>query len=307
MKGPNLAELEAFAAVAEARSFRKATTGRGVSASALSQTMRNLEERLGVRLLNRTTRSVAPTEAGEALLRRIRPAFAQVSEAVEAVNSFRRKPTGTVRINAPAPAIEFVLAPMVKPFLDAYPDVALELISDAAKIDIIDSGFDAGVRFGEELALDMIAVPLGPSLRYIVVGSSDYLAPHGTPDEPDGLLDHVCLRQRFPGGKIFSWAFEKDGRIVTIMPEGRLTVNNAHHLVRAASEGLGLARVLEDHAAPLLAEQRLVQVLADWCPTIPSWYLYYPSRRQMPLAMRAFLDIVAEQRKRGADGDLRSI
>ncbi len=204
MRRPNLAELEVFAAVAEARSFRGAAAERGVSASALSQTIRNLEERIGVRLLNRTTRSVAPTEAGEKLLRRLRGALREVAEAVDHIDDYRRKPTGTVRINAPAPAIEFVLAPLAKAFLDEYPDVALELISDAAKIDIVDSGFDAGVRFGEELARDMIAVPLGPPLQYIVIGAPAYFAHHGMPSGPDDLLRHACIRQRFPGGTIFA-------------------------------------------------------------------------------------------------------
>jgi DNA-binding transcriptional LysR family regulator len=297
MKGPNLAELEAFAAVADASSFRKAAMDRGVSASALSQTLRNLEERLGIRLLNRTTRSVAPTEAGHELLRRLRPAFREVSEAVEAVNCFRQKPTGTVRINAPAPAVEFVLAPLAKTFLDAYPDIALELISDDAKVDIVDGRFDAGVRFGEDMASDMIAVPLGASLRYIVIASPGYLQRHGTPAEPKDLLDHFCIRQRFPGGTIFSWDFEKDSVPVKIVPNGRLTVSDPHQLVRAACDGLGLALVLEDYALPALASGRVVPVLDDWCPRIPSWYLYYPSRRQMPLAMRAFLDVVADHRK----------
>jgi DNA-binding transcriptional LysR family regulator len=299
MKGPNLAELEVFVAVAEARSFRKAATDRGVTASALSQSLRNLEERLGVRLLNRTTRSVAPTEAGEQLLTRLRPALSEVGDAVDAVNSFRHKPTGTVRINAPAPAIEFILAPMAKPFLEAYPDVALELISDAAKIDIVGSGFDAGVRFDQELARDMIAVPLGPSLRYIVIGTPAYLEAQGSPLEPDDLLQHFCIRQRFPGGMIFSWKFEKEGRSVTIVPDGRLTVNDAHQAVRVAGDGLGLARVLEDYASPLVEAGRVVTVLDDWCPRIPSWYLYYPSRKQMPSAMRAFLDFIAVHRKEG--------
>ena len=295
MKGPNLAELEVFAAVAEARSFRRAAADRGVSASALSQNLRNLEERLGVRLLNRTTRSVAPTEAGLQLLSRLRPALSEVAEAVDAVNSFRFKPTGTVRINAPAPAIEFILAPLAKPFLDAYPDVALELISDAAKVDIVDGGFDAGVRFGEELARDMIAVPLGRSLRYIVIGAPEYLQDQGRPQEPDDLLHHLCIRQRFPGGTIFAWRFEKEGRPVTIVPEGRLTVNDARQAVRTAGEGLGLARVLEEYADPLLKSGHVAPVLDDWCPRIPGWFLYYPRRRQLPSAMRAFLDFIASR------------
>jgi DNA-binding transcriptional LysR family regulator len=216
MKGPNLAELEAFAAVADASSFRKAATGRGVSASALSQNIRNLEERLGVRLLNRTTRSVAPTEAGHELLRRLRPAFAEVAEAVEAVNSFRQKPAGTVRINAPAPAIEFFLAPLAKDFLNTYPDIALELISDAAKVDIVDSGFDAGVRFGQELAQDMIAVPLGSSLRYIVIGSPDPMCstPSSSPQvRPTGLRPPACAPRGCRWSKRFTrWTSSRTRR-----------------------------------------------------------------------------------------------
>jgi DNA-binding transcriptional LysR family regulator len=298
----NLAELEAFAAVAQARSFRKAAIDRGVSASALSQTMRNLEERFGVRLLNRTTRSVAPTEAGERLLRRLRPALSDIAEAVDSVNEFRHKPTGSVRINAPAPAIEFILAPLAAAFLKAYPDVSLELISDAALVDIVTSGFDAGVRFGEELARDMIAVPLGGSLRYIVVGSPDYLAQRGRPGQPDDLLSHRCIRQRFPGGTIFAWEFEKEGRSVTITPEAPLTINDGRQAVRGALEGLGLARVLEEYAEQHVQAGKLVTVLEDWCPRIPGWFLYYPSRRQMPSALRAFLDFAGHRAASGTAG-----
>ena len=198
--------------------------------------------------------------------------------------------------DAPAPAIEFILAPLVKPFLDAYPDVALELISDAAKVDIVDSGFDAGVRFGEELARDMVALPLGGSLRYIVIGAPDYLEAHGAPREPGDLLHHLCIRQRFPGGTIFAWRFEKGGRSITIVPEGRLTVNDARQAVRTASEALGLARVLEEYAEPLLGSGAVVRVLDDWCPRIPGWFLYYPGRRQVPSAMRAFLDFLVSRK-----------
>ncbi|WP_333992223.1 LysR family transcriptional regulator [Burkholderia orbicola] len=297
MRRPNLAELEAFAAVAEARSFRGAAAERGVSASALSQTIRKLEERIGVRLLNRTTRSVAPTEAGEQLLRRLRMALREVAEAVDDIDDYRRKPTGTVRINAPAPAIEFVLAPLAKAFLDEYPDVSLELISDAAKIDIVDGGFDAGVRFGEELARDMIAVPLGRPLRYVVIGAPAYFEHHGIPSAPDDLLRHACIRQRFPGGTIFAWHFSRDEREVTIVPEGRLTVNDAHQVVRAVRDGTGLGWVIEDYAQPFLKSGELAQVLDDWCPRIPAWYLYYPGRRQMPSAMRAFVDFVTKKTK----------
>jgi DNA-binding transcriptional LysR family regulator len=295
MKSVDIGDLEIFAVIARCGSFRKAATERGVSASALSQTLKSLEEQLGVRLLNRTTRSVALTEAGERLLGRLAPALDQVHEAVDEINSFRQTPTGTVRINAPAPAVEHILAPLISPFLRHYPGVSLEIISDAAKVDIVAEGFDAGVRFGKQLARDMIAVPLGPSLRYVVVGSPDYLAKHGIPQKPADLLAHPCIRQRFPGGTIFHWDFEKSGRKETITPEGRLTLNDARHITQGAMDGLGLARVLEDFVREPLSDGRLVEVLADWCPRIPSWYLYYPSRRHMPTAFRAFLDFIRRQ------------
>jgi DNA-binding transcriptional LysR family regulator len=299
MKGPNLAELEVFAAVAGTRSFRKAAGERGVSASALSQTIRNLEERMGVRLLNRTTRSVAPTEAGERLLERLRPALAEITEAVDTVNHFRQRPTGTVRINAPVPAIEFILAPIAKAFLETHPDVSLELISDAARVDIVDGGFDAGVRFGEDLARDMIAVPLGGPLRYLVLGTPEYLERHGRPQKPEELLRHRCIRHRFPSGSIFVWRFEKGGREVTITPEGPLTVNDPHMGLRAGLDGIGLVRLVEDYVRPAIEDGQLMPVLEDWCPQLPSWFLYYPSRRQMPSALRAFLDFLAAARAVG--------
>ena len=299
MRRTNLAELEVFVAVAEARSFRRAATERGVSASALSQAIRTLEERLGVRLLNRTTRSVALTEAGAHLLQRLGPVFAEVAEAVEGVNSFRNKPRGTIRINAPAPAIDFILAPLSRPFLETYPDVVLELVSDAAMVDIVTDGFDAGVRLGRQLAHDMIAVPLGGTLRYLVVGSPGYFEQHGKPLQPEDLLQHACIRQRFPGGKLLSWHFANNRREVVVAPDGRLTVTSAHHVIAAACDGVGLARVLEEYAQPYLKAGRLLPVLEDWCPIIPGWFLYYPSRRQLPLAMRAFLDFVSQWRRAG--------
>ena len=299
MKKPSLDDLEVFTAVARTRSFRKAAAERGVTGPAISQAIRNLEGVLGVRLLNRTTRSVSPTEAGEQLLQRLRPVFAEIAGALEGVDTFKQKPAGSVRINAPPPAVEFMLAPLIGPFLTAYPDISLEIINESAIVDIVEGGFDAGVRFGEELARDMIAVPLGPQLRYMVVGAPAYLERQGAPREPSDLLHHQCLRLRFPNGRIFAWDFEKAGRGVTIMPEGRLVLNDPRHLVRAAIFGLGLARVLDDYARKPLAAGELVEVLGDWCPRIPSWFLYYPSRRQLPPAMRAFLDFIARHRGSG--------
>ncbi|MBI0537102.1 LysR family transcriptional regulator [Roseomonas sp. KE2513] len=296
MKSRNLAELEAFAAIARARSFRKAAEQRGVSVSALSLTMRNLEERMGVRLLHRTTRSVSPTEAGQRLLERLQPALDDIATAVDMVNDFRDRPTGTVRINAPIPALEFRLAPLAQPFLAANPDVSLELISDAARVDIVEHGFDAGVRFGEDLARDMVAVPLGGPLRYLVLGAPDYLLRCGTPGQPEDLLRHACIRHRFPGGSIFPWEFARDGRAVTITPEGPLTVNDPHVAMRAGLDGVGLVRLPEEYARPAIASGGLVPVLEEWCPILPSWFLYYPSRRQMSSAFRTFLGFVARSR-----------
>jgi DNA-binding transcriptional LysR family regulator len=294
-----LAELEAFAAIARARSFRRAAEERGVSVSALSLTMRNLEERMGVRLLHRTTRSVSPTEAGEMLLQRLQPALDDIAVAVDLVNDFRDRPTGTVRINAPIPALEFCLAPLARPFLAANPDVSLELISDAARVDIVAHGFDAGVRFGEDLARDMVAVPLGGPMRYLVLGAPDYLLRHRMPGQPEDLLRHDCVRHRFPGGSIFPWEFAKGGRAVTITPEGPLTVNDPHVAMRAGLDGVGLVRLPEEYARPVIASGGLVPVLEDWCSPLPSWFLYYPSRRQMSSAFRTFLDFVARNRPTG--------
>jgi len=296
MGSRNLAELEAFAAIARARSFRKAATERGVSVSALSLTMRKLEERMGVRLLHRTTRSVSPTEVGQRLLQGLQPALDDIAAAVDLVNDFRDRPTGTVRINAPIPALEICLAPLVGPFLAANPDVSLELLSDAARVDIVEGGFDAGVRFGEDLARDMIAVPLGGPLRYLVAGAPDHLRRHGTPEQPKDLLRHRCVRHRFPGGSIFPWEFERDGQKVTITPEGPLTVNDPRIALRAGLDGLSLVRLPEEYLQPGITAGQLVPVLEDWCPQLPSWFLYYPSRRQMSSAFRTFLDFVGRSR-----------
>ncbi|MCR0984622.1 LysR family transcriptional regulator [Roseomonas populi] len=296
MRSRNLAELEAFAAIARARSFRKAAEERGVSVSALSLTMRTLEERMGVRLLHRTTRSVSPTEAGQLLLQRLQPALDDIAAAMDMVNDFREHPTGTVRINAPIPALEVCLAPLAGGFLAENPAVSLELISDAARVDIVEHGFDAGVRFGEDLARDMIAVPLGGPLRYLVLGTPDLLRRLGAPEQPEDLLRHRCVRHRFPGGGIFPWEFEKDGRKVTITPEGPLTVNDPRVALRAGLDGAGLIRLPEEYARPAIAAGQLVPVLEAWCPLLPSWFLYYPSRRQMSSAFRTFLDYVARCR-----------
>ena len=221
----DLRDLDAFVAIARAKSFRRAALDQRVSVSSLSQRLRGMEERLGVRLLNRTTRSVALTEAGELLLSRVAPAMQHVSGALEEVRGLRGVPSGRLRINAPPPAIDLVLAPMVAPFLAAFPQVDLEIVGDSSFVDIVAQGYDAGVRYGEHLAQDMIAVPLGPPQRYAVVASPDYIARHGKPKHPKDMLDHRCIRIRYGRGILPDWEFEKAGRVVKASPPAKLIVN----------------------------------------------------------------------------------
>ncbi|MBL1416663.1 MAG: LysR family transcriptional regulator [Moritella sp.] len=282
-------DLEAFLAVAHTRNFRRAAKDRGVTGSALSQTVRNLEEDLQVRLFNRTTRSVSLTEAGELLAERLLPAFDDIRNVVEEVRSLGGRPTGRVRINAPAPAVEWLIAPHVAAFLEAYPNISLEIIEDAKKVDIVEDGFDAGIRMGLNVAQDMISVPFGKQLTYPIVAAPAYLDRFGTPEDPHALTHHNCIRHRFPNGTIFPWNFCKNGQEITVIPEGRLTMNDPHHAVRVAVDGVGLARIAAPYVAEDLAEKRLVKVLMDWNPTLPEWHLYYPSRRHVPPALRAFL------------------
>ncbi len=287
-----LDSLDVFAAIVRCGGFRAAALERGVSSSALSQTINALEEALGIRLLNRTTRSVAPTEAGVRLLQRLGPALTDIRLAVDDLNQLKENPSGTLRINAPGPAIDHLLCPAMFTFMDTYPDIKVELVSDAAVIDIVEQGFDAGVRFGRQLAQDMIAVPLGPSLRYAIVASPDYIAKHGLPLTPNDLTGHNCIRRRFPGGTLVSWKFENGGEALDVLPEGRLTVSSAHNELQAAVAGCGLAHVFEDYATPYLTNGRLTEVLKDWSPLLPSWYLYYPSKRHSSAAMRALVSFL---------------
>ncbi len=264
-----------------------------------AQSMRALEERLGVRLLNRTTRSVSVTEAGEGLLARLGPALHEISGAVEAVDTFRQRPSGSVRINAPAPAVEFFLAPPAAAFLEAHPDVTLELISDAAHVDIVEDRFDAGVRFGQELARDMIAVPLGPPLRYVVVGSPDDLARHGTPLDPGRTAGPRVPPAALPRRQGVPVEVREGGSCRDLRAGGTAR-GERRAASRAGRAVAGLGLVLDDYARDALIRGDLVAVLGDWCPTIPSWFRYYPGRRPVPPAMRAFLDFVARRRRREA-------
>lgn len=292
-----LDHLETFALIVRCGGFRAAAAERGVSSSVMSQTMGALEQALGIRLLNRTTRSIAVTEAGERLLERLRPALDDIRLAIAELDQLREKPSGTLRINAPAPAVDHVLCPLAFAFMEAHPDVKVEIVSDAAIIDIVAQGFDAGVRFGQQLAQDMIAVPLGQPLRYAIVASPGYLSSHGRPKSPSELLDHNCIRRRYPGGTLATWVFEKAGETVEITPEGRLTLSSAHQELQAALAGQGIAHVFEEYAQTAIDDGRLVNLLTDWSPKLPSWFLYYPNNRHSSAAMRAFLDFVRQSRR----------
>ncbi|NYZ12731.1 LysR family transcriptional regulator [Azospirillum sp. RWY-5-1] len=293
----DLRDLSAFAAVARHRNFRRAALEQRVSVSTLSERVRALEERLGLRLLNRTTRSVAPTEAGQRLLDRLAPALREVVEAVAQVRGAADDPSGRLRINAPPPAAQLVLAPLVAGFLERFPRVTLEVVTDSALIDIVAEGFDAGVRYEEHLAQDMIAVPLGPPERYVIVASPALLAAHGVPRTPEDLRDRPCLTTRFRSGRQLPWEFEKDGQTLRIQPEARLSSTLTALLIQAAIDGAGFFLAFEGHVRDVVADGRLVTVLDDWCPPFPGPFLYYPSRRQPPPALAAFVAYVAERRR----------
>jgi DNA-binding transcriptional LysR family regulator len=298
MQDFDLRDLEAFLAVARTQNFRRAALEQRVSVSSLSQRLRDLEERLGVRLMNRTTRSVASTEAGELLLARVGPAMRDVEAALEQVRGLRDVPSGRLRINAPPPAVDLVLAPMVAPFLAKYPQVDLEIVAESAFVDIVAEGFDAGVRYGEHLAQDMIAVSLGSLQRYAVVASRDYVAQHGRPMQPKDLLDHPCIRTRFGSGAMLDWEFEKAGRIVKVSPPAKLIATYLGPALRAVHDGVGFWLTFEGYVRYGVKSGALVSVLDDWCPPFPGPFLYYPSRRQPPPALAAFVAFVADWRKR---------
>jgi len=297
MAEPDLRDLDVFVAVARTRNFRRAAVEIRVSVSSLSQRLRDLEERLGVRLMNRTTRSVALTEAGELLLSRVAPALRDVGDALEQVRGLREVASGRLRINAPPPAVDLVLAPMAAPFLRAYPRIDFEIVGDSAFVDIVAAGFDAGVRYGEHLAQDMIAVSLGPPQRYVVVASPQYIAEHGRPKQPKDLLNHSAIRARFDSGVMLDWEFEKAGRVVKVSPPGKLIASHPGLAKRAALDGVGFWATFEGYVRDEVKSGALVSVLDDWCPPFPGPYLYYPSRRQPPPALAAFIAFVAQWRK----------
>ncbi|PTQ13126.1 LysR family transcriptional regulator [Sphingomonas oleivorans] len=297
MPTAGLSELDAFACVARHRSFRRAAIERGVSPSALSHTLRILEERMGVRLLHRSTRSVMPTEAGEKLLARLAPALAEIDAAVEGINAFRDRPVGTLRLNVSRSVARLMMPPLVARFHALCPEVRLEIVTDDGFVDIVAQGFDAGVRFGESLARDMVAIPFGPMQRFAVVGAPAYLERRGIPASPRELPGHACIARRYPSGALYSWEFERGDEAIEVAVTGPLVVDDADVTQRAAEEGLGLAFLHETQVLDALRCGRLMRVLEDWCPPFPGYFLYYSSRRQMTAALRAFIDMVRAMQK----------
>jgi DNA-binding transcriptional LysR family regulator len=291
MRGRNYSDLLGFLAVAGERSFTRAAAKLGVSQSALSHSIRELEERLGVRLLMRTTRSVAPTEAGERLLRNLGPRFEEIDAELAALGALRHKPAGTIRITTGEHASETILWPALAKLLPRYPDIKIELAIDYGLTDIVAERYDAGVRLGEQVAKDMIAVRIGPDFSMAVVGSPGYFASRPKPRKPQDLTSHACINIRLPThGAIYAWEFEKRGRELKVRVDGQLVFNNVGLRMNAALAGLGLAYLPEDQVGKHLDSGRLVRVLDDWCPPFTGYHLYYPSRRQMTPAFALLVD-----------------
>jgi DNA-binding transcriptional LysR family regulator len=281
MPHENLNDLLAFVAVAKERSFTRSAAQLGVSQSALSHTVRGLEERLGLRLLTRTTRSVAPTEAGDRLLRVAGPRLDEIATEMAALNELRDKPSGTIRITAHDHALRSVLWPALQKLLPDYPDIKAEIVIDYGLTDIVAERYDAGVRSGEMVAKDMVAVRIGPDMRSAVVGAPSYFASRARPKTPQDLTAHTCINLRLPThGGLYAWEFEKDGREIRVRVEGQLVFNGTAPMLDAALAGFGLAYVPEDTVQTHIADGRLIRVLADWCPSYPGYHLYYPSRSQ---------------------------
>lgn len=291
---PDLPELHAFIAIAAHRSFRKAADELALSPSTLSHMMRTLEQNMGVRLLNRTTRSVAPTDAGERLLARLGPVLRDLGRALDEVNAFRERPSGLLRINASEPAARQLMAAVVPEFLARYPDMALDLVTEGKLVDIVAGGFDAGIRLGESVPQDMIAVRFGGDVRFVAVASPAYLAAHPAPITPDDLAAHQCIRIRMPSGKSYRWEFARHGQEIVVDTPGALTLDHLELMAQAAAQGLGIAYLPHTVAQPWIARGAVVTVLDDWCPAIPGLFLYYPGHRHVPLGLRAFIGVLKE-------------
>jgi len=297
MSRPNANDLLAFLGVARARSFTKAAAQLGVSPSALSHTIRGLEERLGLRLLTRTTRRVEPTEAGERLLRAVGPRFDEIEAEISALSELRDKPAGTIRITAGEHPADTILSPTLATLLPCYPDIKMEIIIDYGLTDIVAGHYDAGVRLGEQIAKDMIAVRIGPDMRMAVVGAPSYFETHPRPKQPQDLMQHDCINLRLPTyGSIYAWEFERNGREQKVHVEGRLVFNNLALRLNAAMAGLGLAYLPEDQVLTHIAAGRLIRVLCDWCPPFSGYHLYYPSRRQLTPAFAVVVEALRYRR-----------
>lgn len=292
MKQPTLADLKAFIAVASERSFRRAADALGISHSALSHAIRGLESTLGARLLNRTTRSVSLTQEGERLLGRLLPLLNELDVALGDVSAQSGQPSGLVRINGSDGAIRLLLEKVVPQFHRRYPQVELDLVAQGQLVDIVERGFDAGIRLGEAVPKDMVAVRLGDDIRFLAVASPSYLANAPALNTPDDLHDHRCIRLRLPSGKRYRWEFSKDAQEIIVDVPGLLTLDSNPLMIEAAAAGLGIAYVPDSFAAPLLTSGHLVAVLKEWCPSIPGLFLYFPSNRHMPQGLRALVDMV---------------
>jgi DNA-binding transcriptional LysR family regulator len=287
----NFSDLVALIAVARSRSFTRAAAQLGVSQPALSATIKKLEEKLGTQLLIRSTRNVSPTEAGQRLIDRLAPEFDEIDAEIQALSELRDTPTGTIRITAIDYAIRSVLWPKVSKFLKRYPDIKIELINEYASVDIAARGYDAGVRFGEALAQDMVSVRIGPDVRNTVVATKSYVSSRGSPKTPKDLIDHACINLRTSTyGGIYDWEFVKGKRALKTHVEGSLVFNNAYDIFEAAKAGFGFAYLPSDLVANEIAKGQLVSVLEDWCPTWSGFHLYYPNRRQPSLAMTLLID-----------------
>ena len=299
MRREELGDLAAFLAVAEERSFTRAAAKLGTSQSALSHTVRRLETRLGLRLLTRTTRSVAPTDAGERLIETLRPALDEIDGRLAALTELREKPAGTIRITTAEHAAQTILWPALARVLPHYPDIKVELTIDYGLTDIVAERYDAGVRLGEQVAKDMIAVPIGPEMRMAAVGAPSYFAARPIPKTPQQLADHTCINLRLPTrGGLYAWEFEKGGRELKVRVEGQLVLNTVSMIFRAAKAGMGLAYLPQDLVQADIAGGRLVRVLADWCPPFSGYHLYYPSRRQQSPAFTLLVETLRYRPRR---------
>lgn len=297
----SLAALQVFVQVARHLSFSRAALERGVSASALSHAMRGLEASLGVRLFNRTNRSVALTAAGEFLYAHASAAMSDLEHAIAGTSNFRARPSGTLRLNVPRSAADLVIKPLMARFVMTYPEITLDIVTDDGMVDIVAEGFDAGIRAGQHLALDMISIPVGPALRFAVVGSPGYFATRLEPARPSDLLDHACIGRRYPSGAPYAWTFGYGVDAMEVNVSGPVVLDDRVLIVAAALDGIGLVHIHEGLVADHVASGALVRVLDEWCPKLPTFYLYYPGRRLVPAPLRAFIDMARSTESTAAE------